>query len=63
MQEVPSKKIHAILTSVTTVVFQAGGGIVADLDPRDEYEETWHKKQIMWLYMLRTTHTEGGRDA
>lgn len=45
--------IRTIFQRGKTVLFQAGAGIVADSEPRDEYEETWHKMQTMWPFMVR----------
>lgn len=45
--------IRTLFQSSKHVWFQAGAGIVTDSDPRDEYEETWHKMQTMWPYMVR----------
>jgi salicylate synthetase len=54
--------IRTIFQRGQRVLFQAGAGIVADSDPRDEYEETWHKMQTMWPYMVRK-RSEGDSNA
>jgi salicylate synthetase len=51
--------IRTLFQSGKQVRFQAGAGIVTDSDPRDEYEETWHKMQTMWPYMVRSTGSDG----
>jgi salicylate synthetase len=51
--------IRTIFQRGQTVTFQAGAGIVADSDPTDEYEETWHKMQTMWPYMILKKSNEG----
>jgi salicylate synthetase len=50
--------IRTIFQRGETVLFQAGAGIVADSDPRDEFEETWHKMQTMWPFMVRVKEKE-----
>ena len=46
--------IRTIFQRDSLVSFYAGAGIVADSDPADEYEETWHKMQAMWPYFVRS---------
>ncbi|HLG65053.1 MAG TPA: anthranilate synthase component I family protein [Ktedonosporobacter sp.] len=55
--------IRTIFQREKTVLFQAGAGIVTDSDPRDEYEETWHKMQTMWPFMVRAKREEGDSNA
>jgi salicylate synthetase len=52
--------IRTIFQRGQTVTFHAGAGIVADSDPTDEYEETWHKMQTMWPYMILKKSTDEG---
>ena len=39
--------IRTLLVKGNEVHFQVGGGIVADSDPADEYNETIHKGQAL----------------
>lgn len=55
--------IRTIFQHEETVLFQAGAGIVADSEPRDEYEETWHKMQTMWPFLVRAKQKEEDSDA
>lgn len=49
--------IRTIFQEGGHVRFSSGAGIVADSDPADEYEETWHKMQAVWPYFVRgNTH-------
>ncbi|HHT9118366.1 MAG TPA: chorismate-binding protein [Candidatus Hypogeohydataceae bacterium YC38] len=39
--------IRTFLVRGSTVFFQVGGGIVADSDPEEEYNETLHKARAL----------------
>ncbi len=50
--------IRTVFQRGSRVFFWAGAGIVADSDPADEYEETWHKMRAIWPYFVRLTPSE-----
>jgi len=54
--------IRTYLALGNRVYFSVGGGIVADSEPEDEYQETLHKARAL-ISTLATRHAVGSADA